>query len=340
MGDVREAPPLSNGFAPWVGIWARADDGGMVVGVIETGADGVAALVEALLGAPGPQRGESTRVFLPGDEGPWDASVLPGRAAIVDPALVYKIQPRLARAGIQVVLQPPSRRFDALFEEVFDLVEAELGSLLFLPDALLRQLCNIARRLWLAAPWAYTPEAPPISLRPGDDRSATLHASVMGKDGEAKGVTLYASLADYVRSAKTADRLRAAGGDREAAAAVLADAFHERAFLLTYESRASISPGYAEQVVRAGWPADWAVVPVFVSHGAGSPVDNVDDAEATVLVPALAALLAFCERNRDAIVAARYPIEEMLDPAREGLPTTIAVRMPSTGLPLAPKKAH
>jgi hypothetical protein len=312
VGAVRPAPLAveddGRRYTPEIAVWVVPESGliwGMSLGPPGRGA---ATLLEALL-APGPPP------FAPG-------RALPGRLVLADAPLAARLRATLPDPRIQVTVAPPLPEFDALFASLFAELEHQQRPTLALPDAVLGPLCAACVQLWRAKPWQFVDDAPPIEIRP--QGAAALYACVLGAAREVFGVALYASRADYARFRTAAPWARPAAASPEA----LLTRLRRRVLLVSFDPTEELQPAYHAQLARAGWPPRLPVVPTFVALGGGGDPGEPTAAEAHRAAPAVAALVAFCERHEDAIAAAAFPVVDTVAVRHAGGTVPVALSMP------------
>ena len=276
MGDVRQAPVEvmegSRSVRPVVALWVNAEDGYIVRQLMDEPGHPAETLVRALW-APVPVPGQPR------------IPTLPSRVILFDDELASQVKPLLAALNIETLVSPPFEPLDALFADLFGhLQQTQLaGSMLDLPDEVLRPLISPAERLWRAKPWEYTFDYPSFSLVPQKENARPLHASILGANEEVFGVALYASVEDYEATLDLGESTIiglppevASPAEVEAAATEVLGAIRHRAFLVSFDPKDEAPPSYRSQLAKGGWPGRLSKVPLFSAMGGGAGPGTVD----------------------------------------------------------------
>lgn len=328
LGDVRRAPVQvqqgSQTFSPDVALWLRANDGRVAGSLIAEPGHPAETLLEALL--------QSVLAA----EGP-DEAALPGRAVLFDQALADELGPQLQPLGIEVFVQPRFEPFDLVFQSLFSYLEQaeHAKETLELPNDVLKPLLGAAERLWKARPWDYVYDHPPFLIAPRESDGQAFYASILGANGDVLGVALYTSLGDYENSASLVESslLEGEAGASPEQLRSLLDVFHDRTFLVFFDLKDEIQPGYREQLARAGWSRRFSVVPTFNRIGGGEEPGEPTAAEAGGIAVAVDALAVFCQSHRSEIANGRFPVEGEVEVSPAGRATTVEVSIPPPAAP-------
>ncbi|MBI2864834.1 MAG: plasmid pRiA4b ORF-3 family protein [Chloroflexi bacterium] len=312
MGDVRQAPieVREDGrvFSPVVALWVRADDGYVVGQLVDKPGHPAQTLVQALL-APIPVPGQP------------QAAALPSRVVLFNEELAKQAEPILAPLNIEITISPPFEPFEDLFANLFAQLEQshEAGSMLDLPDDILRPLISAAERLWRAKPWEYTFDYPPFALMPGQGIARPLYACVLGAEEEVFGVALYTSIEDFETTLMIGESATGLLPEAvplsalEEAAAGVMGAFRGRVFLVSFGPKDEAPPAYREQLAQCGWSRRLRTVPTFAAMGGGQEPGLLSAEEATEVTIAVDSLVTFCQRHRKQIADEELPIRDAVD---------------------------
>jgi hypothetical protein len=337
LGDVRAAPFVvgadDESARPYFGLWVDADTGEVVstVVAVERPAE---ALAEALVNPTRILREAHAALddTAAGAVTVVDAYELPGRAVVFDPALVATLRPRLASRGVALETSERIDFFEELLGSLFEhMAAAAAPPELDLPREALAPLCAAAERLWIEKPWRYCYDEPPIGVEPLDHASRPVYAVVLGRGGEVFGLALYSSLEDYEALLSLGDPPPDGAADALAFGGAIEAAHRHRTYLVSFDQKAEVDPGYLDQLAAAGWSRRRRVVPSFVAHGGRKPTTLFVEAEARRFAPVLDAVTVFCQQARDRIAELDYlPIQlvaEVTVPDSDG-PRRFRVTMP------------
>ena len=206
--------PQGNLVHPQIVLWISERDQvvyAVEVVPLEESTDGgvseaVDILVEGLLTGGQPPPGLASLLALPAE------AVLPSNIIVTDADLAAGVTQRLGALGVQVAVQTSHPILDELFESVMASIGIDKDGNMPPPFAwdvpvpILKPLFAAAKRLWQRAPWEYVLDFPAFAVTLGEYGPApdvtTLHASVVGTDGQILGVACYFSLQAFEDTAE------------------------------------------------------------------------------------------------------------------------------------------
>jgi hypothetical protein len=324
MGDVRpSALEVSDGartFTAHLAVCVRADTGtpwGAFIGPADRRAE---TLLHALCSLPAP--------------GGPPQRVLPGKLVLFDPALADEVRAALGRPDVEVAVSPPFEPFDRLFTELVKQFNDELAPTLDLRNDVIALLCAASARLWRCKPWQFVCEEPLIELKPLRDDLPPLYASVLGAGQDVFGVALYATIEDFERDQQLGARLEEARrhADFDERVAELEAEYlsnvRGRVFLVSFDPKEELPPAYVDKLIRNTWPRRFGVAPTFVVRGGATGNGALTNEEGWAIALAIEALVAFCERNEDALADEEMPLQDVVQVEQSGQTIAVQVRTP------------